>query len=74
MVGNHYYRDIEGARRVGMTPIWFRWNDRYPSPNETPAADYIVHNASELAGAIDAWIAAGAIGGAGAGLVRPDRS
>jgi FMN phosphatase YigB (HAD superfamily) len=58
MVGNHYYRDVEGAKRVGMTTIWFRWNDRYPYPDETPAADYIVANSSELAAALDDWAAA----------------
>jgi putative hydrolase of the HAD superfamily len=56
MVGNHYYRDIEGAKRVGMTTFWFRWNHRYPYPDEAPAADYIVSDASELAAAIDDWI------------------
>ncbi len=57
MVGNHYYRDIEGARRAGMTAIWFHWNDRYPSPAETPAAHYTVGDASELAVAIGDWLA-----------------
>lgn len=57
MVGNHYYRDVEGAKRVGMTTFWFRWNQRYPYPDETPDADYIVGDASELASAIDDWIA-----------------
>jgi putative hydrolase of the HAD superfamily len=57
MVGNHYYRDVEGAKRVGMTTIWFRWNDRYAFPEESPAADYIVADASELATAIDDWAA-----------------
>ena len=41
MIGNHYYRDVEGANRVGMTTIWFHWNDRYPSPKVPSAADYI---------------------------------
>ncbi len=27
MVGNHYYRDVEGASQVGMTTMWFHWND-----------------------------------------------
>lgn len=56
MVGNHYYRDIEGAKRVGMTTFWFRWNHRYPYPDEAPAADYIVADIPELAGAIDHWV------------------
>jgi FMN phosphatase YigB (HAD superfamily) len=57
MVGNHYYRDIEGAGAVGMTAIWFHWNDRYPSPSSTPAADYIAADAWSLSEAIEGWIA-----------------
>lgn len=57
MVGNHYYRDIEGASRVGMTSIWFNWNDRYPSPDPAPAADYVAADAAGLASAIEHWIA-----------------
>jgi HAD superfamily hydrolase (TIGR01549 family) len=56
MVGNHYYRDIEGARAVGMMTIWFHWNDRYPSPKETPAAGYVARDASQLRSAIDDWV------------------
>jgi HAD superfamily hydrolase (TIGR01549 family) len=57
MVGNHYYRDIEGAQAVGMATIWFHWNDRYPGPKETPAAKYVARDASQLATAIDDWVA-----------------
>ena len=57
MVGNHYYRDVEGARAVGMTAIWFHWNDRYPAPEASPAASYVAHDANSLAAAIDDWTA-----------------
>lgn len=57
MVGNNYARDVVGARAVGMTSIWFNWNDRYPCPADTSAADYVARDASELAAAIDDWIA-----------------
>jgi len=56
MIGNHYYRDVEGANRVGMTTIWFHWNDRYPSPKVPSAADYIARDALELAAAIKDWV------------------
>jgi len=57
MVGNHYHRDIEGAHEVGMTPIWFHWNDRYPSPPATPAARYEAADATSLGAAIRSWAA-----------------
>jgi len=57
MVGNHYYRDFEGARAVGMMTIWFHWNDRYPSPKQTPAAGYVARDASQVRSAIDDWVA-----------------
>jgi FMN phosphatase YigB (HAD superfamily) len=56
MSGNDYYRDVEGANRVGMTTTWFHWNDRYPSPKVRSAADYIAHHALELAAAIKDWV------------------
>ncbi len=56
MVGNHYYRDVEGASNAGMTAIWFHWNDRYPSPDATPAADYVATDAAALAAAIEQWV------------------
>jgi FMN phosphatase YigB (HAD superfamily) len=55
MVGNHYYRDVEGACAVGMTAIWFHWNDRYPAPEASPAASYVAHDANSLAAAINDW-------------------
>jgi glycerophosphoryl diester phosphodiesterase len=57
MVGNHYYRDVEGAKQAGMTAIWFHWNDRYPSQPGAPAADYTATDATELAAVIGAWLA-----------------
>lgn len=57
MVGNHYYRDVEGASQVGMTAIWFHWNENYPSPQVPSAADYVVANAVELSAAINDWLA-----------------
>jgi HAD superfamily hydrolase (TIGR01549 family) len=56
MVGNNYYRDVEGARKAGLTAIWFRWNDRYPAPDPAPAADYVVQDAASLALAIEHWM------------------
>jgi putative hydrolase of the HAD superfamily len=68
MVGNHYYRDVEGARNVGMTAIWFHWNERYPYPDPAPAAHYVAHDAEGLSAVIDDWIASlGGSAGAGAG-------
>ena len=31
MVGNRVDADIVGANRLGMTSVWFKWNDRYPA-------------------------------------------
>lgn len=56
MVGNNYYRDIEGASQAGLTAIWFRWNDRYAAPDPAPAADYVAADAPGLASAIEQWI------------------
>lgn len=57
MVGNNYYRDIEGARNAGMTAIWFHWNDRYLVPDAALAADYVAADTTALAAAIEQWIA-----------------
>lgn len=57
MIGNNYARDIEGASAVGMTAIWFRWNSRYPAPDQTPAARYVARDAHGLAQAIAHWCA-----------------
>jgi HAD superfamily hydrolase (TIGR01509 family) len=57
MVGNNYHRDIEGADRVGLTAIWFNWNDRYPAPDPASAADYVVGDAAGIGAAIEHWIA-----------------
>lgn len=56
MVGNNYRRDIEGAHRAGMAAVWFRWNDRYPAPRATPAADFVATDAAELRGVLERWI------------------
>ena len=51
MVGNNLERDIIGAIRLGLTPVFFHWNERRRTqpltPEETPR--YTVANASELA-------------------------
>jgi len=31
MVGNRVDTDIVGANRLGMTSVWFKWNNRYPT-------------------------------------------
>lgn len=59
MVGNHYQRDVEGAKRAGMTTIWFHWNDRYPHPPVAPAADYEARDAAELREAVEDWLRSG---------------
>lgn len=50
MVGNHLERDIAGANRLGLTSVFFHWNERRRT---TPAAadevpDHTVHSAAEL--------------------------
>jgi len=58
MVGNNYLRDVVGAHRVGMTAVWFHWNDRYPAPLATPAADYVATDAATLRDILDGWVSA----------------
>ena len=47
MCGNNLHRDILGANALGMTTIWFRWNDRYPTvpTQELARPDHIVRSA-----------------------------
>lgn len=56
MVGNNYGRDVVGAHGVGMTTVWFHWNDRYPAPTGA-VADYVATDADELRDALERWIA-----------------
>jgi putative hydrolase of the HAD superfamily len=50
MIGNNLTRDIAGANALGLTSIWFHWNERYPSTPrddlETPR--YHVRSVDEL--------------------------
>ncbi len=50
MCGNNLARDIAGANALGMTTVWFHWNDRYPTtpPNELAVPDYTVRSAEEF--------------------------
>ncbi|MGI6149644.1 MAG: HAD family hydrolase, partial [Limnochordia bacterium] len=50
MCGNNLARDIAGANALGMTTIWFHWNDRYPTspPSELAVPDYTVRSAAEF--------------------------
>jgi len=50
MCGNHLERDILGANALGLTTIWFRWNERYSTTPSSDLAipDYTVGSASEF--------------------------
>lgn len=50
MCGNNLSRDIAGANALGMTTVWFHWNDRYriTPRSELEQPDYIVRSAAEF--------------------------
>lgn len=50
MVGNHYTKDIVGAKQVGMTTIYYN-EKRLPGPFEE--ADLVIDNMGELADAVE---------------------
>jgi len=56
MVGNNYACDIEGAYACGLATLWFRWNDRYPTPRLPRAATYVATTSDEVKAAIDLWL------------------
>ncbi len=56
MVGNNYACDIEGAHACGLATLWFRWNDRYPTPRLPRAATYVATTIDEVKAAIDLWL------------------
>ena len=55
-VGNECYRDIFGARQLGMKTILFRHTQDTTRPNETEP-DYIIREFAELTKAVDFFIA-----------------
>lgn len=50
MVGNRIDADIVGANRMGLTSVWFKWNDRYEEAveSEEEKPDFTITRASEL--------------------------
>ena len=50
MCGNNLDRDIFGANALGMTTIWFHWNNRYSTTpkNDLAVPDYTVRSAAEF--------------------------
>ncbi len=50
MCGNNLERDIAGAKALGMTTVWFHWNERYATlpATELEVADFTVHSAQEF--------------------------
>ena len=50
MCGNHLTRDVGGANALGMTTIWFHWNERYATKpaNQLELPDYTVRSAREF--------------------------
>lgn len=50
MCGNNLGRDIAGAKALGMTTVWFRWNDRYPThpSSKLEIPDYEVRSAEDF--------------------------
>jgi len=56
MVGNNYARDIDGAHACGLATLWFRWNDRYPTPQLPRAATCVATTSDEVNVAIDLWL------------------
>jgi putative hydrolase of the HAD superfamily len=55
-IGNDCYRDIFGARQLGMKTILFCHNQDMPGPNEVQP-DYIIHEFAELIRALDFFTA-----------------
>jgi HAD superfamily hydrolase (TIGR01662 family) len=50
MVGNRIDADIVGANRLGMTSVWFKWNERYPAllSSYEKKPDFIIRSLFEL--------------------------
>lgn len=50
MCGNNLKKDIAGANKMGMTTVWFHWNDRYDTTPRTELEhpDYTVRSAKDL--------------------------
>jgi len=50
MVGNRLDTDIQGANRIGMRSVWFRWNDRYDSTikSQEQTPDITIRSLAEL--------------------------
>jgi HAD superfamily hydrolase (TIGR01662 family) len=50
MVGNRIKTDVLGANKLGITSVYFKWNDRYPeevdSPQEKPK--YTINSLRQL--------------------------
>jgi len=55
MVGNRIDTDILGANRLGITSVWFKWNDRYPASLDTAEhrPDFTIHSLPELLDILD---------------------
>jgi HAD superfamily hydrolase (TIGR01549 family) len=53
MIGNNIKRDVNGANQVGISSVWFHWNERYAHANDGSVPKYTVHNARELIALID---------------------
>lgn len=56
MIGNNYERDVVGARQVGVSHIWFRWNDRYPGPVTPDPAVVTATSVEQLRVQIEDWL------------------
>ena len=50
MCGNNLTKDIAGANSLGMTTVWFHWNERYATipANALERPDCTVHSAEEF--------------------------
>ncbi len=46
MIGNNLARDVRGANALGLTSVYFHWNQRYAQTADAPT--YTVHNARDL--------------------------
>jgi putative hydrolase of the HAD superfamily len=51
-IGNDRYRDVFGARQVGMKTVWFASSPCQERPHDAEP-DYIIHQFAELPEAID---------------------
>jgi DNA polymerase len=55
MVGNRIEKDVVGGNKMGMTTVWFHWNERYESNirNESQRPDFVISSFKDLLEVMD---------------------